>query len=177
MIDPKVSAPLRQMLGHVTRHELDALRELVDAAGPDVCGAALELCVPTCGYVAIQVSGRWPEETDLRQIAAHTARSMTGLDVSESEIGAYLTRSVFGFEPLEVAIPDPQRFGVIALFTTASVLVSFCPPELDWSGYLDQIWNAIEAARQTRIEVLPALMYQLNSEVARASQSVRQSAG
>jgi hypothetical protein len=44
------------------------------------------------------------------------------------------------------------------LYTTANLLLSFCPRDKEWWEYLDQIWEAAEAADRTSLTVLPALM-------------------
>lgn len=143
---------LRKMLGFAIRRQFGPLKDLIESEGADIFTAALGLCVPACGYIAVHVSGRWPGKADLREIAGHAARSVTGFEVSEDEIYAFLSRAVFGPEPIDEAVPDPQRFGVVTLFATAAILLSFCPGELEWFEYLDQIWNATEEVSRTRAE-------------------------
>jgi hypothetical protein len=121
--------------------------------------AALDLCVLVAGYIAIDVSGmRWPTEEMLERTAQRAARSATRPDVSEEEIFALLSRVAFGSEKLDDVFALEGN-GLLPLFATASLLLAFSPADSDWPEYLDQIWDAYNAAEMIDTSVLPALMY------------------
>ena len=96
--------------------------------------------------------GRRPGE-----IAARAAKSATRLDISEQEIHEYLSRVALGSQRLDEVFSD-EGIGTIPLFATANLLSKFSPEEKEWWEYLDQIWDAAEAAERTSLTVLPALM-------------------
>ena len=159
-IDPEIEQLTRQMLGHAIRHELEDLAALIHAVGDTAFGAVIDLCVLAAGYIAIDVSGmRWPTEEMMNGIAQQAAQSVTRLDVSEEEVFALLSRVAFGSEKPD-DIVTVERVGSVPLYATANLLLTFCPQELDWWAYLDQIWNAYSAAEMIDKSVLPALMFQ-----------------
>lgn len=166
-IDPKVEEPLRAMLGHAMRHELDDLLDQVRSVDDAAYAECLKLCVVAAGYIVVDVAGRWPVDADLREGARIAAGSAIRLPVTEGEIYTFLSRSVFGFEAIDTAFAEPLQVVQVPLFATASLLSKFRPESLRWFEYLDQIWNAYEAADQARPEVLPALTYRVNAENAR----------
>lgn len=168
VIDPKTEAPLRKILGHAIRHEMGELADLVAAEGGEMYVAGLKLCVPACGYIVIDVAGRWPLDADLREAARRAAKSATDLPVTEDDIYIFLSRVVFGFEAIDTVFADPEKVIRIPLFTAANLLSKFSPGEMHWFEYLDQVWNAIEEAEQARTDVLPALTYRVRAEAAGA---------
>jgi hypothetical protein len=127
----RTERPLRKMLGHAIRRELDDLDTLIQAS-EDRIPRAVELCALALAYIAIDVCERWPFDVDLRELARHAAQSMTRLQVTEDEIYTYLSRVVFGFERLADVFTDQERVGKVPLFTTANLLLSFCPENLEW---------------------------------------------
>jgi hypothetical protein len=156
-IDPKIEQPTRKMLGHAIRHELDDLAALVRALGNEVLLGSIPLCLFASAYIAIDVSGRWPTDADLREIAKNAAESVTRLDITEQEIYEYLSRVALGSEKLD-DIFSVEGLATIPLYTAANMLLTFCPDEKEWWEYLDQIWEAAETAERTSLTVLPALM-------------------
>jgi hypothetical protein len=44
------------------------------------------------------------------------------------------------------------------------LLLTCGPPRTEWWEYLDQIWDAAEAAGQTKLTVLPALILRAHKE-------------
>lgn len=168
VIDPKAEAPLRKMLGHAIRHEMAELADLVATEGDEMYVTGLKLCVPACGYIVVDVAGRWPLDADLREAARRAAKSATDLPVTEDDIYIFLSHAVFGFEPIDAVFDDPEKVVRVPLFTTANLLSKFSPGEMHWFEYLDEVWNSMEEADQTRAEVLPALMYRVRAEAARA---------
>jgi hypothetical protein len=164
-IDPKAEQPTRKMLGHAIRHELDDLAALVRAEGNEALPGSIPLCLFVSAYIAIDVSGRWPTDADLREVAKLASQSATELDITEQEIYEYLSRVALGPEKLDDVF-SVEGFATVPLFTTANLLLSFCPHEKDWWEYLDQIWDAAETAERTSLTVLPALMLRARKESA-----------
>jgi hypothetical protein len=166
-IDPKIERPAREMIGHSMRNELDQLSALIQAEGDKTLLGTLLLCMAACGYIAIDVTGmRWPSEAMLRKIAHNASTAATGLDLNEDDIFAYLSRNVFGAEPLEDLF-EKEAVGFLPLLITANLLATFRPKELHWWEYLDQIWDAHNAADQIDKKVLPALMFQVRKDIGR----------
>lgn len=164
MVDPTAEQPTRQMLALAIRHEMDDLAAVIYAAGDAALAAALDLCVLIAAYVAIEASGMsWPSEAALTQIAHEAAESATRLDVSGEEILALLSRVAFGSETLD-DISAVEGAGPAPLYATASLLVAYCPRDMHWSEYYDQIWNAYNAAEMIDKPVLPALMFRVRKE-------------
>jgi hypothetical protein len=93
--------------------------------------------------VVVDVCGHWPAGPDI--------------------VRAYLSRVVFGGEPLEDVFPA-EAAGVLPLLVTASLLASYRPADRHWWEYLDQVWDAAEAAERTDKAVLPALILPVGRE-------------
>jgi hypothetical protein len=51
-----------------------------------------------------------------------------------------------------------EGIGTIPLYATANRLLTFCPRDMDWWEYLDQIWAADETAERVSLAVLTALI-------------------
>ena len=126
-------------------------------AKEDALPRILGLCVLASSYIAIDVSERWPTDADLREIAKHAAQSATRLDVGEQEIYDYLSQVAFGTAKLDEVFTD-KGVVPIPVYATANLLSKFRPADKDWWEYLDQIWEAAEAADRIPLTVLPALM-------------------
>ena len=161
-IDPKIEQPLRKMLGHAMRHELDDLAAMVQAEANDV-RASIPLCLIASAYIAIDVSDRWPTDADLREIAKNAAESATQLDITEQEIYEYLRRVALGSEKLDDVF-SVAGLATVPLYATANLLLTFRPKDKHWWEYLDQIWDAVETAERTSLTVLPALMLRARKE-------------
>jgi hypothetical protein len=157
-IDPKIEAPTRKLLGHAIRGELDDLYALIVRIGPQAYEGVVALAIQASGYIAIQVSERWPLVADVRALAKRAARSPIS-QVTEDEIAACLWRVVLGSEsPLEV-FPGDERAALIPLFTAAVLLISYSALHKDQWAYLDSIWNSLDAAEAVEVAVAPAVMY------------------
>ena len=156
-IDPKIEQPTRKMLGHAIRRELDDMAAVAQAEGTETLMATVPLCLLASAYIAIDVSDRWPTDTDLRKIAVNASKSATELDISEQEIYEYLSRVALGQEKLDDVFAV-EALATIPLYATANLLLTFAPRGKHWWEYLDQIWDAAEAAERTSLTVLPALM-------------------
>jgi hypothetical protein len=85
-IDPKLERPTRTMLGHAIRSELGELADVIRAIGDENLAASIPLCVFASAYIAIDVSGRWPADADLREIASRATKSLHRLDISEQAV-------------------------------------------------------------------------------------------
>jgi hypothetical protein len=162
-IDPKIEQLTRKMLGHAIRHELDDLAALVQAEEADTVIGGVPLCLFASAYIAVDVSGRWPTDADLREIAKRASQSATELEVAEQEIYECLSRIALGPEKLDDVF-SVEGIVVIPLYATANLLLTFCPRDKDWWEYLDQIWDAAETAERTSLTVLPALMLRAHKQ-------------
>jgi hypothetical protein len=170
VIDPNVERPARAMLGHSIRHELDELADVIRSVGSEMFAACVPLWVFASAYVAVDVSGRWPTEADLREIATRAAKSATHLDISEQEIYEYLSRVALGSQRLDEVFSN-EGVGTIPLYTTANLLLKFGPEDKEWWEYLDQIWDAAETAEHTSLTVLPALMLRAHKQSSTTSET------
>jgi hypothetical protein len=157
MVDPKVEAPLRTMLGHVMRGETDDVLSMAEEIGPEMYESAVALAIAASGYIAVRVSKRWPNEADIHSIARQASRA-PATQVTEAEITDYLSRVVLGSgNPLDVF--EGSRAAVIPLFATANLLLSYSARyDTQWK-FLDAIWNAIDEADQLKDDVLPAATF------------------
>ena len=162
-IDPKIEQPTRKMLGHAIRHELDDLAAAAEAEGSEVLLGSIPLCLFASAYIAIDVSDRWPTDADLREIAKNAAESVTRLDITQQEIYEYLSRVALGSEKLDDVF-SVEGLALVPLYATANLLLTFCPGDKEWWEYLDQIWDAADAAARTSLTVLPALMLRARKE-------------
>jgi hypothetical protein len=124
---------------------------------------SLPLWLFASAYIAIDVSGRWPTDADLREIAKHASESATELDITEQEICEYLSRVALGPQKLDDVF-SIEGLATIPLFATANLLLTFSPGEKHWWEYLDQIWEAAEVAERTSLTVLPALMLRAHKQ-------------
>lgn len=157
-IDPKIEEPTRKMIGHVIREEFEDLEKEVLRVGNDTFKQALVLCVYAAGYIAVDCVGRWPTDADLRGIARHTTASAEGFELSEEDVFAFLSRVALGGEPIATVFPNLEVGVMLPLQVTGTLLLAFLPRGKDWWEYLDVIWNALNAAAQADMSVLPALM-------------------
>jgi hypothetical protein len=163
VIDPKVEKTARSLLGHAIRQDLDELAGIIGGTGDETLAACIPLYVLASAYIAVDVSGRWPTDADLRDIASRAAKSATRLDISEQEIHAYLSRVALGSQRLDEVFTD-QGLATVPLYATANLLLSFGPQDKEWWEYLDQIWDATETAERTSLSVLPALTLRSHRE-------------
>ena len=165
VIDRKIEKATRAMLGHAIRHELDDLTALMRTVESETVIGTISLCLLASAYIAIEISERWPTDADIREIAKNAAAAVTRLDISEQEIYTYLSRVALGSEKLDDIFSD-KGVATVPLYATANLLLTFCPRGKDWWEYLDQIWQATEAAGRASLAVLPALMLRAYRESA-----------
>jgi hypothetical protein len=157
-IDPKIEEPTREMLGHAIHGELSELRAKIEAVGDETYAMGIALCLIVAGYIAVDLSGRWPTEADVREIARHTAASSTNYELREQDVYNYLSRGALGFRPMEEVLPDPDADHTLPVLITAKMLTAFRLGDgHDLWGYLDTVWNAVEGAERVDLSMLPAL--------------------
>jgi hypothetical protein len=157
IIDPKVEEAARQMLGHAIRGEVAELAAAIRAGGGERRRRVLGLFLVTAAYIAVDVSGRWPTDADLRKIARAVAEHETTTPVSEVDVYEYLSGAALGFRPPAGALGDDTAAAVGPALITGGMLFVFRPRGGKWWDYLEQIERAYEAAETTDLSVLPAL--------------------
>jgi hypothetical protein len=157
IIDPKIEEPTRDMLGHAIRGELPELAALIQAVGDERYRQALGLCLTAAAYVAVDVSGRWPTDADVREIARVVAERETEVPLDQADVFDYLSGAALGFKALPEALGDEVTAATLPVFVTGSMLFTFKPKGQEWWDYLDQIWAAYETAETVGVSVLPAL--------------------
>jgi hypothetical protein len=92
-IDPRIEEPLRDLLEHAIRCELDDVARVMVEMGDESYSEALALLVQASAYIVIDTGKRWPVEPDLREAARIAAESVTNLPVTEDEMYVYLLLS------------------------------------------------------------------------------------
>jgi hypothetical protein len=160
-INAKVEKALREAMGHVAHAEEDE----IDASFADLTAAEraelIGLSIMVACYVAVDACGsQWPDDSDVRQIAhdlATTGTTAKHLRLDEGEIYAYLSRTVFGPEPLDDVIPERMKAERLAVIVAQRASVVYrTDKEKGWWDYLDQVESAIEVASALDATVLPA---------------------
>jgi hypothetical protein len=157
VIDPKVEEPTRDMLGHAIRGELQDLSTLIQSVGSERYRQVIGLCLSAAAYVAVDVSGRWPTDAEIREVARLTAERGTEIELDQADVYDYLSGAALGFTPLPEALGDNFAATTLPLFITGSLLFTFRPEGQKWWEYLDRIWSAYETAERVDASVLPAL--------------------
>src|ERR1700677_221835 len=163
-IDPAIEKSLRSMFGHVLRGEMEEVPQVIGSFRDDrQFREALALCAATSGYVAIRACGsRWPADVALRRIAEkveQAASSVGRFTLAASDVYDYLARSVLGRERTDQVFASGEDAVNLPILITASMLITFCPSELEWWEYLDQIEAAMEVAWALDTSVLPAAVF------------------
>jgi hypothetical protein len=156
IIDPKVEEPTRDMLGYAIRGELPELAAAIGLASGERYRRILAMFLTVAAYIAVDVSGRWPTDADVREIARFVAGHPTRVHLDEADVYDYLSGSVLGFRPLPEALGEDAPATGPALIT-GSMLFTFRPKGRKWWDYLDQIWAGYETAESLDSSVLPAL--------------------
>ena len=109
IIDQEVEEPARQMLGHAIRGELAELAAAIRAGGSERYRQVLGLFLVTAAYIAVDVSGRWPTDADLRKIARTVAEHENSTALTEVDVHEYLSGAALGFRPPVGALGDTRR--------------------------------------------------------------------
>lgn len=157
IIDPRVEEPTRDMLGHAIRGEVQDLAALIQSVGNERYRQAIGLCLTAAAYVAVDVSGRWPSDADIHEIARLMSERGTEIKVDQAAVYDYLSGAALGFQPLPEVLGDDMAAATLPVLITGSMLFTFRPEDQKWWDYLDQIWSAYEAAEGLDASVLPAL--------------------
>lgn len=155
-IDPRVEEPTRDMLGHAIRGEMQGLAALIQSASEQY-RQVLGLCLIAAAYVAVDVSGRWPTDADVREIARVVAERETQVQLDQADVYGYLSGAALGFKSLPEALGGDVAAATLPVLITGSMLFTFKPRGQEWWDYLDQIWHAYETADSVDASVLPAL--------------------
>jgi hypothetical protein len=174
IIDPKIEDPTREMLELAIQGELQELGVLIHSVGDETYRHVLALCLTAAAYIAVDVSGRWPTEADVRQIARNAVRQETRLELDEEEIYDYLSGAALGVRPVAEALGSEEAAAILPVLTTGSLLFTFRPKGRKWWEYLDQIWNAYEVADRLDATVFPAVQvrsYHLHAAEVRGADS------
>jgi hypothetical protein len=157
IIDPKIEDVNRTMIGHVIRQEFEELQNEMLRIGNDTFLRAMAVCVYVAGYITVDVPEHWPTDADVREIAAHTAVSARGFELSRDDVFTFLTRVALGGERMAAVFP-PEVGVMLPLQVASTLLLAFLPTDKKWWEYLDVIENALNAAEQVDLSLLPALM-------------------
>jgi hypothetical protein len=157
LVDPKIEKPTRDMFELAIRGEAAELATFIQAVGNETYRASIGLCLVAAGYVAIDVSGRWPTDADVRQIAQSTTKNEARLELRESDVYEYLSGAVLDFKRLDEVLGSMEAALTLPILITASMVFTFRPRGQDWWQYLDTIWNAANVAERTDLSVGPAL--------------------
>jgi hypothetical protein len=157
IIDRRTEEPARDMLGHAIRGETQDLSTLIQAAGDERYRQVLGLCLIAAAYVAVDITGRWPTEADVREIARLVSERGTEIPLDQKDVYDYLSGAALGFKSLPQAMGDDLAAVTLPIFITGTLLFAFRPEGKKWWDYLDQIWSAYEQAEALDMSVLPAL--------------------
>jgi hypothetical protein len=170
VISPRVEKHVREMLDYAVHGELQELAPLIQAIGDEAYREAVGMCVYAAAYVAIDVSGRWPADADVREIARVVATDETTYRLDQGEVRDYLSQAALGFQELSEALGSMEAASTLPLLITASLLLRFSPPGRAWFEYLDEIWNAALTAEKLPELTLPAIRIRLRRAETRKTQ-------
>jgi hypothetical protein len=170
-IDPKIEDPTRTMLGQAIRGELTELDKTIDTIGDEVYAMAAAYCVLAAAYIAIDLSGRWPVDADIRTIAQHIASASDDYALQEQDVYDYISRMALRGEMMNHVFPGSDVDVRLPVLITAQMLLDYRHPNgMDIWEYLDTIWNAFNAAEHADMSILPALLIRQKREQAAAKQ-------
>jgi hypothetical protein len=115
------------MLGHAIRGELAELAAAIRAGGSERRRQVLGLLLVTAPYIAVDVSGRWPTDADLRKIARAVAEHENSTPLTEVEVHEYVSGAALGFRPPAGALGDDTAAAVGPALITGGMLFIFRP--------------------------------------------------
>jgi hypothetical protein len=156
IIDPQVEEPTRVMLAHAIGGELPELTAAIESAAGRY-RRMLGLFLTAAAYIVVDVSGRWPTDADVREIARFTAQHPASVQLDETDVYDYLSGAALGFRPLPEALGHNPATAALPVLITGSMLFTFRPKGRRWWDYWKQIWRAYETAEGLDVSVLPAL--------------------
>jgi len=162
VIDPEVEKSARGMLELAIQGHVQQLADEIQSVGGGTYRHVIRLCVVAAAYIAVDASGHWPTDADLRQIARNGVRGETRLHLDQEEIYHYLSDAALGFKPLAEALGSDEAAATMPVLITGSMLFTFRPRGMEWWEYLDQIWNATVAAENLDESVLPATQIRIH---------------
>lgn len=155
MIDPKLEATFRELVGHAIHDRENEIVRIIATAGQEAYGKILTLTIEASAYTVLYAAERWPNDADLKETSRIAAAAKSGLEISADDIYAFLKDVVFGSGPAGF-----HGHPMTPLGTLGRLLVSFKPPTGDsWNDFLDTIETGIEAADTTRQEAAPSITY------------------
>lgn len=157
-IDPKSEQAAREILGRAVRGEIEDLAMLISAIGGEQYRRVLSLCLFATTYVAVDVSGRWPTEADVRKIARIIVGREQAIELNEADVYDYVFDAALRLRPLQEALGSAGKAAALPVLVTGKMLFRFRPPGLTWWEYLDRVWNASLAAETLDLSALPALL-------------------
>jgi hypothetical protein len=85
------------------------------------------LCVLVAGYFAVDVTGRWPADTDVREIARLASGRGTEIPLDQQDVYDCLSGAALGFKSLRQAMGDDFAAVTLPVFITCTLLVAFRP--------------------------------------------------
>ena len=115
------------------------------------------------------MSGGWPTDADLREIARHAVDMTEKYELDVSAVYDYLSRLVFGTETIDEVFPDAEVAATLPVLATGRIIVSFRPRRIRdkrWYEYLDEIWGGYTVAAGLNPAVLPALTFRVRRKLA-----------
>ena len=130
---------------------------LIESVGDERYRQVLGLCLIIAAYVAVDVTGRWPADADVREIARLVSERETEIPLDQQDVYDYLSGAALGFKSLPQAMGDDLAAATLPVFITGTLLFAFRPEGKKWWDYLDQIWDAYEKAEALDLSVLPAV--------------------
>jgi hypothetical protein len=166
-IDPNIEKPFRKALGYAARAEAEEMAVVLENLSQAQAVEGIALCAFTAAYTAMDVVGRqWPDEANLRRMAAGTVTGANArkLSLTEQDVYDFIERVSIRFEPIDRVFPEPDRMITLPYYITAHLLVSFGPSEQQWWEFLDRAEAAYEVAQSVDLDVLPALMLRARRE-------------
>jgi hypothetical protein len=162
-INAKAEKALRDAMGHVAHAEADQIGAPLAGLDKMEHAEAAGLAIMVTGYAVVKACGtQWPTDTTVRRVADRLATAGSAarrLDLDTGQIYDYLSRVVFGGEPIENATPEEPMFTRLPVIVAQRAVVGYMPKGMDWWEYLDQIESAIEVTLALDAAVLPAAVY------------------
>jgi hypothetical protein len=162
-INAKAEKALRQAMDNVAHAEVDQIEAPLAGLDETEYAEAFALAIMIVGYVVVDTVGtQWPTDASLRRLAEDLATggsTARRLQLDGGQIYAYLSRVVFGSEPIESAVPEEPMFTRLPVIVAQRALVGYSPKQMGMWDYLDQIESAIEVALAMDAVVLPAAVY------------------
>lgn len=147
-IDDKAEEVARELFGFAIRAELDDFEAKITKANVDILTKALQLSVAVAGAVVLHIGdGQQPSDADFRKLADTAASVEKRYELKSDEAFMYLSRVVFGGQPLDEVF-SPGEAATLPFLITGNLLASYRDVRegQKWWEYLDEIEAAIEAA-------------------------------